>query len=432
LSPKCMSGASRWYAGGYATLDAILQKIIDYENEAGPTPWRKNVLLPMSFSAAYYDGAPLAEQMMDDYLDSAGFSSWTQYQQGSVASAIDSIYPSSEELRGGNVVRDRWAANDFGLVVWWGHGNETGAYVGFDPYWDGVLFDTSQVVSLDDDHPAFTYQNSCTNGYPEDAGNLQYTLLQHGAVAAVSASRVSWYNPDEGKGEFASSTTNAGIGYEYTKRLTEGQSAGEALYNAKSSMSPTSDSRLMNYYDFNLYGDPVTFLLPAPIPMAYLPLVVRSSPVISLVNGDFEQGHGAGWGESSNHGRELIVDSATLPATPHSGSWGAWLGGNNNENSSLSQLITIPSSNPLLTFWFWIDSQDYCGHDFVEVLVGGTYLLSYTPCTTTTTGGWVQQDLDLGAYSGQTLVLEFVITTDSTLNSNIFIDDITFEGSGGK
>ena len=35
-----------------------------------------------------------------------------------------------------------------------------------------------------------------------------------------------------------------------------GQTAGAALYNAKGSMTPTSSTRLMNFYDFNLYGDP--------------------------------------------------------------------------------------------------------------------------------------------------------------------------------
>ena len=44
--------------------------------------------------------------------------------------------------------------------------------------------------------------------------------------------------------------------HEYAKRLVEGQAAGDALFNAKTSMSPGSDTRLMNYYDFNLDGDP--------------------------------------------------------------------------------------------------------------------------------------------------------------------------------
>jgi hypothetical protein len=37
----------------------------------------------MSFSEPGYDGAVLAEQMKDDFLNSRGWSSWTMYQQGS-------------------------------------------------------------------------------------------------------------------------------------------------------------------------------------------------------------------------------------------------------------------------------------------------------------------------------------------------------------
>ena len=65
------------YSADYSTLDAILQKIMDYENEAAPLGWRKNSMLPMSFSTTTYDGAPLAEQMKDDYLNGAGYSNWT-------------------------------------------------------------------------------------------------------------------------------------------------------------------------------------------------------------------------------------------------------------------------------------------------------------------------------------------------------------------
>ncbi|NIR62686.1 MAG: hypothetical protein GWO10_02545 [candidate division Zixibacteria bacterium] len=39
-------------------------------------------------------------------------------------------------------------------------------------------------------------------------------------------------------------------------RLVQSLGAGVALYEAKSSMSPATETRLMNWYDFNLYGDP--------------------------------------------------------------------------------------------------------------------------------------------------------------------------------
>jgi hypothetical protein len=270
------------YGAAYTTLDGILQKIMDYENEANPESWRKSALLPISFSTTTYDGAPLAEQMKDDYLTAAGFSSWTQYQQGNGACGLDSIYASNEELRGGTVVRDRWAANDYGLVLWWAHGSQTSASVGCDGCWDGTLFSSSQTSSLDDDHPSFVYQNSCHNGYPESTNNLQYALLKHGAIGAVGATRLSWFIPGQGYGDFDGSTTNAGIGYEYARRLVQGQAAGAALYNAKSSLSPSGTWWLMNLYDFNLYGDPSTKILSTPAAPSNLQATTVSQTQINL------------------------------------------------------------------------------------------------------------------------------------------------------
>jgi hypothetical protein len=245
------------YSAAYSTLDNILQKIIDYEKETGSIAWRKSILLPMGFQASGYDGAPLAEQMRDDYLTSCGFSSWRQYQQGGAFASDNSIYTSEEELRGDTVVRNRWAANDYGVVCWWGHGSATSAVVGYSPNWDGYLFYYTYCSSLDDDHPSFTYQCSCTNAYPENSNNLAYSVLKQGGIETVSASRVSWFNTGVGYGAFDGSTTNSGIGYEYVERLAVNEyAAGNALYLAKSSMTPESNTRLMNYYDFNLYGDP--------------------------------------------------------------------------------------------------------------------------------------------------------------------------------
>ena len=263
FAPEVYVGRIPVYDDNYTNLDNILQKTINYENESNPYGWRKSSLLPMSYSQSGYDGAPLAEQMMDDFLDAASFSNWTQYQQGTgVCPADNSIYASSETLRGGTIVRDRWKDHDYGLVLWWGHGSDTAAAVGYTGCEDGILFQSSYTSSLDDSHPSFVYQNSCTNGYPEVTGNLQYSILKQGGVATVGATRVSWYNSGVGYGDFDGSTTNSGIGYEYASRLVQGQSASQALYNTKNSMSPEFDTRVMNYYDFNLYGDPAVTLLP--------------------------------------------------------------------------------------------------------------------------------------------------------------------------
>ncbi|MGB2955696.1 MAG: lamin tail domain-containing protein, partial [Anaerolineales bacterium] len=265
--PEVHVGRIPVYSADYATLDAILEKIMDYE--MGYTSWRDTVLLPMGFQSGapdpHYDGAPLAEQMMDDYLDPAGYSHWTMYQQGGGTCAVDnSTYASSSELLGGTDVRDQWNSDYYSLVVWWGHGNSNTAAVGYGPScWDGNLMTSSYAGNLlYDDYPSFVYLNSCTNGYPESSGNLGYALLKNGAIGTISASRDSYFNTGVGYGEFDGSTTNSGIGYEWSERLAKWDNpAGRALTWTRAFMTPEFNTRLTNYYDFNLYGDPSTSIV---------------------------------------------------------------------------------------------------------------------------------------------------------------------------
>jgi hypothetical protein len=257
FSPEVYVGRIPVYSAAYTTLDNILQKIIDYES-AGSVSWRKSILMPMGFQdpTGPYDGAPLGEQMRNDYLNANSYTSWRMYQQGSGACGLNSSYTSEQELKGGTGVRTRWAANDYGIVCWWGHGSATSTSVGYSGCWDGTLFKSSYCSYLDDNHPAFTYQCSCTNGYPENSDNLQYAILKRGGIGTVSATRTSWFNTAVGYGDFDGSTTNSGIGYEYVDRLVQELPGGDALYQTKQSMTPGKSSRLMNWYDFNLYGDP--------------------------------------------------------------------------------------------------------------------------------------------------------------------------------
>ncbi|MDD5312464.1 MAG: C25 family peptidase propeptide domain-containing protein [Dehalococcoidia bacterium] len=278
LAAEVFVGRIPVYNADYTTLDNILQKTIDYENE-GSSGWRKSALLPMSFSDVYTDGAYLSEQMRTNYLTGGGYSSWRMYQQGSACPAANSSFASEEELRSGTYVRDRWAASDYGIVCWWGHGNETGAYAGYGSCDNGAFFTSSSCSSLDDDHPSFTYQCSCTNGYPESSSNLQYAILKQGGIGTVGASRVSWYYI--GQTNFVGSPSNSGIGYEYVKRLVANNAAGNALYSTIQSVIPVSDAEfLQNAFGFNLYGDPSVTITPTNSP----PTVTNATGATNITN----------------------------------------------------------------------------------------------------------------------------------------------------
>ncbi len=136
-----------------------------------------------------------------------------------------------------------------------------------------------------------------------------------------------------------------------------------------------------------------------------------------------------GWAESSTGDWPLIVNSFPGTATAHSGTWAAWLGGASNETSILSQQVTIRSVAKALSFYHWIAHENNCGNDVARVLVNNSKVLETKLCQTANTNGWRKVTLNLGAYVGQTVTLKFVVVTDSSLNSNWFIDDVALSAT---
>ena len=130
----------------------------------------------------------------------------------------------------------------------------------------------------------------------------------------------------------------------------------------------------------------------------------------------------------STRGWPLILHKDDLPVAPHSGNWAVWLGGDDNEISYISQTVSIPSGTTTLRFWHWIDSEDECNYDFAWVRINNASLLTIDLCEQNNTGGWVAKTVDISAYAGQTVSLQFRVETDSSLNSNYFVDDVTLEG----
>lgn len=169
----------------------------------------------------------------------------------------------------------------------------------------------------------------------------------------------------------------------------------------------------------------------------FLPVLLRqSSPLPStstpLTNGNFERGPDGSWTEYSTHGWDIILEQSTFPGdfVAHSGTWAAWLGGAYNEISLIEQDVTIPATAPYLTYWHWIASEDYCGYDFGGVLIdNSTVVDAYDLCTNTSTNGWVRHVVDLRSYAGQTVDIQIRSETDGSLNSNLFVDDVSFQSS---
>ena len=190
-------------------------------------------------------------------------------------------------------------------------------------------------------------------------------------------------------------------------------SSGTAFAQGKQPPAPSDDSAVVTKSAFGSSLEAQTQTLGS-----------SALTTTGLVNGDFEQGRFVGWSEFSAHGFDVVTHSDFLPVVPHSGSWAAWLGGEDLDTSYLYQdNITIVSPTAL-RLWYWIGSQDQCGFDYGYVMINAATIYTWNLCVGTNTNGWLPLDLDLNAYNGQTVQLVIQVTTDEALNSNLFIDDV--------
>jgi hypothetical protein len=148
---------------------------------------------------------------------------------------------------------------------------------------------------------------------------------------------------------------------------------------------------------------------------------VEKNDLPTVVNGNFEQGSFVGWNEYSSFGYPLV---GVMSGFAHGGSWLAWLGGDEDETSVISQ-SNISIINPThLRLWYYIFSTDACGYDYGFVMVNGDLHHEWELCASNNTNGWVPLDINLSAYGGQTVELSIGAVNDESFYSNLFIDDV--------
>lgn len=166
------------------------------------------------------------------------------------------------------------------------------------------------------------------------------------------------------------------------------------------------------------------------------PVPTAVPPTLGLIiNGNFELGRNVGWIETSDFPYDLVTTEFPPGLALHSGVWGTWLGGDYDGTTAIIEQVTIDASKHYLSYWHWIASSDICYED-----VGGVALLNddgvvtndeivdaYLLCDETNTGKWVRRSIDVRQFAGQTRLLFILAGTDFSLNSNLFIDDVSFE-----
>ncbi|HYG79340.1 MAG TPA: hypothetical protein VD861_03075, partial [Pyrinomonadaceae bacterium] len=152
-----------------------------------------------------------------------------------------------------------------------------------------------------------------------------------------------------------------------------------------------------------------------------------------LLNPGFESGR-VNW-VSNNIGK--VITNSVSPT--HTGAWVAWLGsfGGLADTEFLYQDVTIPADavNATLTFYLMPISEETTTtlqNDTLKVQVrnaAGTILA--TPATFSNLDlplfGYGRQTVNLSAYKGQTIRVYFLNTSNASLFTWFFIDDVTLD-----
>lgn len=142
-------------------------------------------------------------------------------------------------------------------------------------------------------------------------------------------------------------------------------------------------------------------------------------------DGGFEEGSDA-WIE---YNQQPLIRDFGLPVSTHSGYYLAWLGGQFNTSTMITQENIHMDSARYLHYWYLIGSVDYCGYDYFTILVNNLEIRTFDLCNKYSKNQWIHQVIDLGEYSGSTINIIFKVHTDSSLNSNLFLDDIAITDS---
>ncbi|MEI7035998.1 protease pro-enzyme activation domain-containing protein [Fulvimonas yonginensis] len=148
-----------------------------------------------------------------------------------------------------------------------------------------------------------------------------------------------------------------------------------------------------------------------------------------LGNTGFETGSAAPWSASSG----VIDNSSSEPA--HTGSWKAWLDGyGSSHTDTLSQQVSIPSgkTSATLQYYLHIDTAETTTSTAYDKLYVRVYNTSGTLLGTLATfsnlnkvSGYAVHTANMSSYIGQTVVLKFTGTEDSSLQTSFVLDDVT-------
>ena len=165
---------------------------------------------------------------------------------------------------------------------------------------------------------------------------------------------------------------------------------------------------------------------------AYLPIVRYECTATQLIrDGSFEAGlPNPHWHVSSSQFSDVLDDSPDPAA--HTGSWKAWLAGDDDVWETVSQTVTLPPvmSQLQLTYWAQVSSVDNTNTDTMTVQLrdaSGAVVAVMDTLTDLNVGAWQLRSASLPAvaHAGQTMQLVFAAQTDTSFPTTFLIDDVS-------
>ncbi len=114
------------------------------------------------------------------------------------------------------------------------------------------------------------------------------------------------------------------------------------------------------------------------------------------------------------------------PNAAHSGTnvWATTLSGPypNGDSASLTFEVTVPSGAPTLSFWHYTDNEAGYDYTYVRVHVGASVTqVDSLPSIL----AWTERTVDLSAYAGQAVTIEFFHTSDGSITyDGTYLDDV--------
>lgn len=252
------------------TVEKICEKTINYERSREGWKYKAMLIGAISNFArektgwGKTDGASLMEALKP-ILSGKNYEFFRMYEKEGIS---PSSYSCEDSLTHENVLK--YLPDGYGILNWWAHGSATDAWRKVWSHDDGdfipedseidwkIFIQSSDKSKLNDEKPCIVFSCACNNAYPENGNNLGKSMMEHGAVVFVGATRTSWYtvgwkNPKDGG--------NAAIDYYFFKNLIkENKDCGEALFASKiyyhNNFFWWGWKSSQNMYVFCLYGDP--------------------------------------------------------------------------------------------------------------------------------------------------------------------------------